>query len=35
MTPEHFGEGRLRAVGGLKLLNVPVPPFDPRDEHLD
>lgn len=26
---------RHRAVGHLKLLNVPVPPFDPRDEHLD
>jgi len=26
---------RHRAVGKLKLINVPVPPFDPRDEYLD
>ena len=26
---------RHRAVGPLRLLNIPVPPFDPSDEHLD
>ncbi|MCW5560155.1 MAG: cupin domain-containing protein [Verrucomicrobiae bacterium] len=26
---------RHRAIGDLRLINVPVPAFDPRDEHLD
>ncbi len=26
---------RHRAVGPLRLLNIPVPPFDPHDEYLD
>lgn len=26
---------RHRAIGKLRILNLPVPPFDPRDEYLD
>lgn len=26
---------RHRAVGNLKLLNIPIPPFDPSDEWFD
>jgi mannose-6-phosphate isomerase-like protein (cupin superfamily) len=26
---------RHRAIGALKILNIPVPAFDPRDEFLD
>jgi mannose-6-phosphate isomerase-like protein (cupin superfamily) len=26
---------RHRAIGRLKLLNIPIPPFDPADEHCD
>ena len=26
---------RHRALGRLKLLNIPIPPFDPADEHFD
>ena len=26
---------RHRAVGRMKVLNVPIPPFDPADEHFD
>jgi len=26
---------RHRAVGDLRVVNVPVPPFDPSDEHFD
>ena len=26
---------RHRAVGKLRILNIPVPAFDPRDEHFD
>jgi mannose-6-phosphate isomerase-like protein (cupin superfamily) len=26
---------RHRAIGLLKILNIPVPPFDPQDEFLD
>lgn len=26
---------RHRAIGRLRLLNIPVPAFDPADEHLD
>jgi mannose-6-phosphate isomerase-like protein (cupin superfamily) len=30
-----FPGTRHRAVGKLKVLNIPVPPFDPEDEHFD
>jgi mannose-6-phosphate isomerase-like protein (cupin superfamily) len=30
-----FPGTRHRAVGKLKVLNVPVPAFDPADEHFD
>jgi mannose-6-phosphate isomerase-like protein (cupin superfamily) len=26
---------RHRAVGKLRILNIPIPAFDPEDEHLD
>ena len=26
---------RHRAVGKLKIVNIPVPAFDPHDEHFD
>lgn len=26
---------RHRAVGRMRLLNIPIPPFDPADEHID
>lgn len=26
---------RHRAIGKLRLLNLPIPPFDPTDEYLD
>ncbi len=26
---------RHRAVGDLRVVNVPIPPFDPSDEHFD
>lgn len=26
---------RHRAVGKLKILNIPIPPFDPSDEWID
>lgn len=26
---------RHRAVGKLRILNIPIPAFDPRDEHFD
>jgi hypothetical protein len=26
---------RHRAVGKLRILNIPVPAFDPADEHFD
>jgi mannose-6-phosphate isomerase-like protein (cupin superfamily) len=26
---------RHRAIGRLRILNLPVPPFDPEDEHFD
>ena len=26
---------RHRALGNLRILNIPIPPFDPTDEYLD
>ena len=36
MTAIYIRPGcRHRALGRLRLLNIPVPPFDPRDEYLE
>ncbi len=36
MTAIYIPPGcRHRAIGPLKLVNVPVPAFDPQDEHFD
>ncbi len=36
MTVVYIKPGcRHRAIGNLKVINVPVPPFDPADEWFD
>ena len=36
MTAVYIPPGcRHRAHGRLRILNIPVPPFDPADEHFD
>jgi mannose-6-phosphate isomerase-like protein (cupin superfamily) len=36
MTAVYIPSGcRHRAHGRLRILNIPVPPFDPADEHFD
>jgi len=36
MTAIYIPPGcRHRAIGRLKVVNVPVPPFDPQDEYFD